>query len=238
MEPTLESRFSKAGSPMTAIWAERAAFSSLKFRDSKCLNQAIDSRFRGMTASAKVTCLAEMMSFPRSLCPRKRVAGIHFGQRTPKFELVKGTAGPELGMGGFAESVGAVREIASEPGSVARNRARPIKRGRGPGHRTSRPVSSFDQIGPRPGEGGLAGPEPGASECSYPALRRESTPAPGTAPGHSGTIGRAGAHRMPGRTESIDDPGVCVGRRMRGSLPYVIMIGSDRRTKMEGCHDV
>ena len=39
----------------------------------------------------------------------------------------KGTAGAELGMGGFAESVEAVREIASEPGPIAGNRARTIK---------------------------------------------------------------------------------------------------------------
>ena len=39
---------------------------------------------------------------------------------------------------------------------------------------------------------------------------------------------------MPGRTETIDHLGVCVGRRMRGSLPYVIMIWSGRRMTMEG----
>ena len=70
------------------------------------LNQAMDSRcphplsrahaFAGMTVSVKATCLAEMTSFPRlhprgqapqSLCPRKRVAGIHSGQRIPKLEV-------------------------------------------------------------------------------------------------------------------------------------------------------
>ena len=137
-------------------------------------------------------------------------------------------------MGGFSESVGAVREIASEFGPVAGNRAREIKRGRGPGtvHRNRSRTSIKADRGRA--EGGARRPGAGDGGCSYPVLRRESTSALGTAPGHSRTIGRAGACWMPGRTESIDDPGVCAGRRMRGSLPYVIMIGSDRRTKMEG----
>ena len=41
----------------------------LEFRDSKCLNQAMDSRLTanlaGMTANLKATRLAEMTSFPR-----------------------------------------------------------------------------------------------------------------------------------------------------------------------------
>ena len=137
-------------------------------------------------------------------------------------------------MGGFAKSVEAFREIASEPGPVAGNRARQIKRGRGPSYRTSRPVSNLDQIGSMPGRrrGSSARSRERRMQCT--ASRRESTPAPGTAGGHSGTIGRAEACWMQGRTEAIDDPGVCAGRRMRGSLPYVIMIGSDRWTKMEG----
>ena len=57
----------------------------LKFRDSLT---EMDSRFRGMTASLKVMCLAEMTSFPRSLCLRKRVAGIH--------RLIQGILNPEL----------------------------------------------------------------------------------------------------------------------------------------------
>ena len=69
----------------------------------------------------------------------------------------------------------------------------------------------------------LPGPAPGID-----------TRTPGTAGGHSGTIGRDEARRMPGRTETIDHPGVCVGRRMRGSLPYAIIIESGRRTTMEG----
>ena len=48
------------------------------------------------------------------------------------------------------------------------------------------------------------------------------------AAGHSRRIGRIGVRRMPGRMETIDHPGVCAGRRLHGSLPYVIMIGSGR----------
>ena len=128
-------------------------------------------------------------------------------------------------MGGFAESVEASREIASEPGTVAGNRARPIKRGRGPGHRTSRLALSLDQIGPRPGEAGLAGLEPGTADA-----------VPGTAPGidprawncrrsfgdnrksrSPSDAGKDGDHRPSWRS--------CAGRRMCGSF---------RRTKVEG----
>ena len=90
----------------------RIARFDLKFRDSKCLGSgdgflpplprglprqslplakagavSRGRAFAGMTASVKASRLAEMTSFPRSLCPRKRVAGIHFGQRIPKLEL-------------------------------------------------------------------------------------------------------------------------------------------------------
>ena len=228
MEPTLESRFSKAGSPMTAIWAERAAFSSFKFRDSKCLNQAMDSRFRGNDVIS-----ARHVTFTLAVIPAK--AGIHFGQRTPKFEFVKSTAGPEFGMGGFAESVGAVREIASELGPVARNRARPIKRRGGPGpvHRDWYRASTKSGRGRaeggarRPGTGSvgmqLPGPAPGidprARNCprSFGYNRKSRSPS---------DAGKDGDHRPSWRS--------CAGRRIYGSLPYVIMIRSGRRTTMEG----
>ena len=58
------------------------------------------------------------------------------------------------------------------------------------------------------------------------------------AAGHSRRIGRIGVRRMPGRMGTIDHPGVCAGRRMHGSLPYVIMIGSGRRTATDVLEDV
>ena len=53
--------------------------SVLKFRDSKCLNQAMDSRFRGNDVIS-----ARRVAFRLVVIPAK--AGIHFGQRIPKLE--------------------------------------------------------------------------------------------------------------------------------------------------------
>ena len=52
----------------------------LKFRDSKCLNQAMDSRFRGNDVIS-----AGRVVFRLAVIPAK--AGIHFGRRIPKLEL-------------------------------------------------------------------------------------------------------------------------------------------------------
>ena len=52
----------------------------LKFRDSKCLNQAMDSRFRGNDVIS-----ARRVAFRLAVIPAK--AGIHFGRRIPKLEL-------------------------------------------------------------------------------------------------------------------------------------------------------
>ena len=53
-----------AGLPMNAGFQPGDCM-KLKFRDSKCLNQAWIPAFAGMTASLKATRLAEMTSFPR-----------------------------------------------------------------------------------------------------------------------------------------------------------------------------
>ena len=102
-------------------------------------------------------------------------------------------------------------------------------------HRGRSRTSILDHSGPRPGR------RPGSSARSRERRNAATRPCAGNRPprvwiadGHSRTIGRDEARRVPGRTETIDHPGVCAGRRMCGSLPYAIMIGSGRRTTMEG----
>jgi len=50
-----------------------------------------------MTSFQRDTLLSGWPSFPRSLCPRKRVAGIHFGQRIPKLEFAPSSLAPANG---------------------------------------------------------------------------------------------------------------------------------------------
>ena len=61
----------------------------LKFRDSKCLNQAMDSRFRGNDVIS-----ARRVAFRLAVIPAK--AGIHFGRRIPKLELRDAGCGTKL----------------------------------------------------------------------------------------------------------------------------------------------
>ena len=53
------------------------------------LNQAMDSRFRGDDVISARHVTFTLAVAVRPSFPRKRVAGIHFGQRIPKLELSK-----------------------------------------------------------------------------------------------------------------------------------------------------
>ena len=82
------SRESRSASPNgSGVWIRRPTLAlstgmdiQLKFRDSKCLNQVMDSRFRGNDVIS-----ARRVAFRLAVIPAK--AGIHFGRRIPKLEI-------------------------------------------------------------------------------------------------------------------------------------------------------
>jgi len=78
----------KAAAEAFASWRDLRLFDELKFRDSKCLKQAMDSRFHGNDVIS-----ARRVVFRPAVIPAK--AGIHFGQRIPKLEFDEDAIGSQ-----------------------------------------------------------------------------------------------------------------------------------------------
>ena len=78
----------KAAAEAFASWRDLRLFDELEFRDSRCLKQAMDSRFRGNDVIS-----ARRVAFRLAVIPAK--AGIHFGQRIPKLEFDEDAVGSQ-----------------------------------------------------------------------------------------------------------------------------------------------
>ena len=78
----------KAAAEAFASRRDLRLFDELEFRDSKCLKQAMDSRFRGNDVIS-----ARRVAFRPAVIPAK--AGIHFGQRIPKLEFDEDAVGSQ-----------------------------------------------------------------------------------------------------------------------------------------------
>ena len=157
--------------------------------------------FAGMTASVKVTCLAEMMSFPRK---RESIS-----VSEPR-NLSSSKARPGRSSGWAASRKASRRSARSLQSPVRSPETAPDKSSedevRVTVHRDRYRAST--KSGRGRAKARLAGLEPGTADAVPGTAPGIGPCAPGTAGGHSGTIGRAGACRMPGRAETIDLPGV------------------------------